>query len=210
MARLIGVIGVLALLLLFSISAECAAKALSREQVDQQWEAFLREENYWAIQFLNPKLEAPTLDRATDDRTIHVSDAREGLLWGFFGLSDGGGWQIEGRLEDEVRTDQGILHLYSKATTKWFPGFWWILMPWYDLDKWPQWEFRLVLRNPGDRRKIRVLKSVQVPPQEVIHPNPRGLRTPRGSLQYDRARRLAIMEILGVHHPVRLEVPEGF
>lgn len=187
---------------------QAAAKSLSREEAEALWDNLVIAERYVALSF-DVRAGSNPREYHTKENILQVQDLREGFLWGFWGMSGGGGWDIEGRLEQKVETDQLVLQLYSKATRKWHPSFWWFWMSGYDPEKWPQWEFRLILRNLSDRRQIRMLKSVQLPPQEVLHPNPVGQRTPQGSLQYDRARRVAIIEILGVHHPVRLEVPVG-
>jgi hypothetical protein len=199
-------IGILALMVFCLMAVQATAKSLSREEAEALWEDLLVAERYVELTFYSRSGSTPGEYRS-QEKTLHVHDSREGFLWGLFGLSGGGGWDIEGRLEQESETNLGLLQLYSKGTRKWHPSFWWIWMAGYDPEKWPQWEFRLILRNPVDRRQIRVLKSVEVSPQDVIHPNPVGQRTPRGSVQYDKARRMAIVEILGVHHPIRLEVP---
>lgn len=195
-----------------------AANLLSRDEIDSAWEEMLRMERYESVFYGNPKYSAPTSQMKTDDQSIEVVEARKGYLWGFFGLSDGGGWRVEGRLESEVRTGSRLLQLYSKATSKWFPGFAFFWMPGYDLGKYPIWEFRLVLRNPDNRQDIKVLKSISVPTPEVLrrsqmraHPDdpscPRGQRCPRGEVEYDAVKGVAVVRILGISHPISVEVP---
>jgi hypothetical protein len=170
----------------------------------------LREERYEVVEFLNPQSSTPT------SRFVSDSKGREGYLWGLFGLSDGGGWAIRGQLEAEIPIEQGVLQLYSKETIRWRPGFAFIWMPGYDPKKYPIREIRLVFRDRVRRQEIRPLKSVSVSPEEVLRTeNPDGTsvkeligqRIPRGELQYDKARRVAIMKILGLHNPITLEVP---
>jgi hypothetical protein len=191
------------------------AKTLSLEEVGALWEQLLRDERYEAIQLFRSESSSPTLYKFKDKR-ITVQEARGGYLWGLFGLSDGGGWEIDGRLEAEVPIEAGLLQLYSKATSKWRPGFAFIWMPGYDPNKYPIREFRLILRHPIRRKEIRPLKSISVSPEEVLSTeNPDGTsakellgqRIPRGELQYDKARRVAVMKILGLHNPITLEVP---
>jgi hypothetical protein len=192
------------------------AKTLSREEVEELWERLLSQERYEVLEFLNPQSSTPTSRFATDNKIIKVMEGREGYLWGLFGLSDGGGWAIRGQLEAEIPIDGGLLQLYSKETSKWRPGFAFIWMPGYDPKKYPIREFRLIFRDPVRRQEIRPLKSVSVSPEEVLPTeNPDGTsvkellgqRIPRGELQYDKARQVAIMKILGLHNPITLEVP---
>ena len=190
------------------ITQEVSAKTLSKEEVEALWDSFLRQETY-----------SPITD--PNDKRITASEKREGYLWGFFGLSDGGGWDIEGHLEAEVSIQEGLLQLYSRGSTKWSPGFMVppiaAIEPRYDHDKYPMWEFCLILRNPIHRQKIQMLKSVPVPTQEVLHqpqfrfkpedPScPLGYRCPRGELSYDAKRKAAVIKIVGVLHPFSVEV----
>lgn len=151
-----------------------------------------------------------------NEKVIIAMEQGEGYLWGFFGLSDGGGWRIWGRLEAEVPIQEGLLQLYSRGATKWSPGFM-LIEPRYDRKKYPIWEFRLILRDPVHRQEVQTLKSVPVPAQEVLqHPQfrfnpddprcPLGHRCPRGELQYKETRKMAIVKILGILHPFSVEV----
>jgi len=188
---------------------------LSKAEVDALWEQLLLEERYEALQYFY-RSSQPSVFRSPD-RELLVQETREGLLWGLFGeLGTGGGWKVSGRLEAEAPSPSGVLQLYSKATSKWFPGFAFVWMPGYGEEKYPTWEFRLVLRNPNDRRQVRKIKSVEFGPGDVL---PRinedgspvreriGQRVPRGELTYDNARGLAIVRILGLRSPIHLEVP---
>lgn len=201
------------------VADSSAAKTLSREEVDIIWEDLLRDERYEAVEFSTLESETPTIfkfrDEGFKDKAIVVSEGREGYFWDFFGLSGGGGWTVEGRLEAEVPTKQGILQLYSKSTAKWSPGFLFIWMPGYDPKQYPQWEFRLILRDALKRRQIRPLKSVFLSPGDVLPTFDEkghsikelvGQRIPRGELRYDAARQVAVIQILGVHHPISIEV----
>lgn len=191
------------------------AETLSREDVEEFWERLLREERYEVVEFLNPRSSIPTSRLESDNKTMKVMEGRGGYLW-LFGLSDGGGWAIRGRLESEISIEQGVLQLYSKETSKWRPGLAFIWMPGYNPKKYPVREFRLILRDSVRRQEIRPLKSLSVLPEEVLATgNPDGTsvtellgqRIPRGELQYDKARRAAIMRILGLRNPTTLEVP---
>lgn len=200
-----------------------SAKTLSKEEVEATWETLLRKEEYRIIEYLNRKYLKPTTDMLSNDKTIIVREGREGFLWGFFGLSEGGGWGIEGRLEAEVNIGKSILQLYSKKTTRWSPGFMFppieAIEPTYDREKYPILEFRLILRDPDDRHKIQILKSIPVQATEVLQHLqsqkfnqddplcPLGKHCPRGELQYDASRGVAIIQILGVRDPFNVEVP---
>ncbi len=192
------------------------AEVLSREEVDGLWEQLLREERYEAIQYLNRRYSTPTTHSPTRDKRIVVTEGREGYLGGFFGLSEGGGWDIRGQLEAEIPIEQAILQLYSKETIQWLPGFAFFWMADYDTKKYPIREFRLLLRHPIRRQEIRTLKSIPVAPGEVLPTqNPDGTsvkeligqRIPRGEVQYDEARQVGVVQILGLHKPITVEVP---
>ncbi len=192
------------------------AEVLSREEVDALWEQLLREERYEGIMF-HERSSSPTASYLTRERWIIVQETREGYLSGLLGeLGAGGGWRIRGQLEAEISIEGAVLQLYSKETSKWSPGFAFFWMPGYDPDKYPLREFRLLFRHPVRRQEIRTLKSVHVAPGEVLPTqNPDGTsvkellgqRIPRGELRYDPARRVAIMQILGLDKPITLEVP---
>ena len=208
---------VLASGLVFVLMAESSvAKTLSKDDVDTIWEQLLQQEQYRAIEYLNRKYSNPTSDFPTDDKSIVVQEGREGYLWGFFGLSEGGGWTMEGRLEAELPIKEGLLQLYSKATIKWSPGFAFIWMSGYDPQQYPQWEFRLIQRDAVNRQQVHTLKSVFLQPGDVLPTFDEkghsikelvGQRVPRGELRYDQTRNVTVIQILGVHHPVSVEVP---
>jgi hypothetical protein len=89
-------------------------------------------------------------------------------------------------------------------------------MPGYNDKKYPIWEFRLVLRNPNDRRQVRKIKSIEFGPSNVIPAfnedgspvkERRGQRFPRGELTYDQVRGVAIVSVLGLRAPMTVEVP---
>ena len=201
-----------ALVVLSPTPATAQGGTLSKAEVDALWEQLLVEERYVAIQyFYQPPYPNVYPSRR---RELWVQEAREGLLWGLFGT--GGGWKISGELEAEAPSPAGILQLYSKASSKWSPGFAFVWMPGYDDTKYPTWEFRLVLRNPNDRREVRKIKSIEFGPGDVIPEFNKdgspvkerlGQRVPRGELTYDNARGLAIVRILGLRSPISLEVP---
>jgi hypothetical protein len=86
----------------------------------------------------------------------------------------------------------------------------------YDPKKYPTWEFRLVLRDPNDRRQVRKIKSIEFGPGDVAPTENAdgtavkefiGQRVPRGELAYDQARGLAIVRVLGLRSPISVEVP---
>jgi len=86
----------------------------------------------------------------------------------------------------------------------------------YDREKYPMWEFRLIVRDPNRRQDLRALKSVFVSPKDVLPRwNPDGspikelvgVRAPRGEVEYDAARGVATMRVLGLHNPLTFEVP---
>lgn len=186
------------------------AKTISKEDIETLWDNLLFKEEYYPI-------------TGPNDKRIIARETGEGYLWGFFGLSTGGGWHIEGHLEEEVPIQEGLLQLYSKGATKWSPGFMFppigAIEPRYDREKYPIWEFLLVLRDPDDRRRIQILKSIPVQTTEVLQPLesqkfnqddplcPLGKQCPRGELQYDASRGVAIIQILGVRDPFNVEIP---
>jgi hypothetical protein len=194
--------------------AHAQGKTLSKAEVDTLWEQLLVEERYVALQyFYQPPYPNVYPSRS---REFLVQEAREGLLWGIFGsLGTGGGWRVSGQLEAEAPSPSGILQLYSKASSKWSPGFALVWMPGYDDKKYPTWEFRLVLRNPNDRRQVRKIKSIEFGARDVIPEfnedgspvkERRGQRFPRGELAYDQ-RGVAIVRVLGLRVPITSEVP---
>src|SRR5262245_55968704 len=206
-----------ALVCLCQSPAATQGGTLSRADVEALWEQLLVEERYEAIQYFYRPSE-PKIFRFPDShRELVVQEAREGLLWGLLdGLGTGGGWEVSGQLEAEASAASGILQLYSKASSKWSPGFAFVWMPGYDGKKYPIWEFRLVLRNPNDRRQVRKLKSVEFGPGDVVPTVNEdgsaikefiGQRVPRGELTYDEARGLAIIRVLGLRSPISVEVP---
>lgn len=191
------------------------AQSRSREEVEDLWERLLREERYEVIEFLSPQSSAPTSRYATDNKVIKVVEGRAGYLWGLFGFSDGGGWAFRGQLEAEINIRKDVLQLYSKETIRWRPGLAFIWMPSYDWKRYPLWEFRLIARHPTRRQHIRVLKSVILSSGDVLptgEPDGTsvkeliGQRIPRGELRYDASRHAAVVQILGLHRPVREEV----
>lgn len=203
------------LVLLCQAPAIARGGTLSKAEVDALWEQLLVEERYVALQFFyQPPYPNVYLSR---NHELVVQEAREGLLWGLFGsLGTGGGWMVSGRLEAEVASPSGILQLYSRASSKSSPGFAFVWMPDYDTKKYPTWEFRLVLRNPNDRRQVRKIKSIEFGPGDVIPEfnedgspvkERRGQRFPRGELTYDQTRGVAIVRVLGLRAAMTLEVP---
>lgn len=208
------------ILLLTALGSSCQAPpaaqggTLSKAEVDALWEQLLVEERYVALQYF---YEPPYPHvYALRNRELVVQEAREGLLWGLFGgLGAGGGWRVSGRLEAEASSPSGMLQFYSKASSKSSPGFATVWMPGYDVKKYPTWEFRLVLRNPNDRRQVRKVKSIEFGPGDVIPEfnedgspvkERRGQRFPRGELAYDQTRGVAIVRVLGLRVPITLEV----
>ena len=206
-----------ALLFLFEIPSGAQGGTLSQVEVNAFWEQLLVEERYEAIWYIERSSQPHVFQFPDSHRELVVQETREGLLWGLFGsLGTGGGWKVSGQLEAEAASPSGILQLYSKASSKWSPGFAFVWMPGYDGKKYPIWEFRLVLRNPNDRRQVRKLKSVEFGPGDVIPEfnedgspvkERRGQRFPRGELTYDQTRGVAIIRVLGLRSPISVEVP---
>jgi hypothetical protein len=206
-----------ALLFLFEIPSVAQGGTLSKIEVDALWEQLLVEERYEAVWYIDRSSQPNTFKFPDSHQELVVQETREGLLWGLFGsLGTGGGWKVSGQLEAEATSPSGILQLYSKASSRWSPGFAFVWMPGYDDKKYPTWEFRLVLRNPNDRRQVRKIKSIEFGPGDVIPEfnedgspvkERRGQRFPRGELMYDQTRRVAIVRILGLRAPITLEVP---
>jgi hypothetical protein len=203
------------LVLFCQAPSDAHSGTLSKAEVDALWERLLLEERYEAIQYFY-RSSVPSVYRSPD-QVLLVQETREGLLWGFFGeLGTGGGWEVSGRLEAEMSSPpSGVLQLYSKAASQWSPGFAFAWMPGYDPKKYPTWEFRLVVRNPNDRRQVRKIKSIEFGPGDVVPTENAdgtsikaliGQRVPRGELAYDQARGLAIVRILGLRAPITLEV----
>lgn len=190
---------------------------LSKAEVNALWEQLLLEERYDAIWYIYRSSQPKVFRYPDPHRELVVQETREGLLWGLFGeLGTGGGWKVAGQLEAEAPSPAGILQLYSKASSKWSPGFAFVWMPGYDDTKYPTWEFRLVLRNPNDRRQVRKIKSIEFGPGDVIPEFNKdgspvkerlGQRIPRGELAYDQARGVAILRVLGLRSPISVEMP---
>jgi len=203
------------LFLLFEIPSSAQGGTLSKVEVNALWEQLLVEERYEAIWYIDRPSQPNVFQFPVSHRELVVQETREGLLWGIFGsLGTGGGWKVSGQLEAEETSPSGILQLYSKASSKWSPGFAFVWMPDYDDKKYPTWEFRLVLRNPNDRRQVRKLKSVEFGPGDVVSTVNNdgsaikefiGQRVPRGELTYDGARGLAIVRVLGLRAPITFE-----
>lgn len=211
------------------LAATVSAEVLSRQEVEAQWESLLRREEYKSISYEirppSPHIYDTAEDYLKEDylknfrNRIEVSEGRGGYLWGIFGLSYGGGWELKGQLEDQVATSEGLLQLFSKAATKWSPGFEPLFIePHYDRQKFPEWQMILILRDTVQREVVRMLNSTPFPPQEVLqhpqykfHPDdppcPLGQRCPRGQLSYDPARKVATIRILGLRSPVTVDVP---
>lgn len=200
------------------------AGVLSRQEIEAQWDALLRREEYKVVTYLTSSPNPHIYDTSAEDseifrNRIEVSEARGGYLWGFFGLSNGGGWRISGQLEDEIATSEGVLQLYSKTASKFSPSFELLFIEsHYDRWKYPEWEMILILRDPVRRETVRTLHSTPFPPQEVLqhpqykfHPDdppcPLGQRCPRGQLSYDPARKVSTIRILGLRSPLTVEVP---
>jgi hypothetical protein len=206
-----------ALLFLFEIPSVAQGGTLSKIEVDALWEQLLVEERYEAIWYIDRSSQPNTFKFPDSHPELVVQETREGLLWGLFGsLGTGGGWKVSGLLEAEATSPSGILQLYSKASSRWSPGFAFVWMPGYDDKKYPTWEFRLVLRNPNDRRQVRKIKSIEFGPGDVIPEfnedgspvkERRGQRFPRGELTYDQTRGIAIVRVMGLRAPMTLEVP---
>jgi hypothetical protein len=190
------------------------ANTLSKEDAEQLWEQLVMDERYEAMFFSSS---SPSVSDFTKERELSVRDARESYMWGLLGaLSGGGGWHIDGHLEAEVAIQDGLLQLYSKATSKWSPGFLIIWEAGYDPKQYPQWEFRLILRDALKRQRIQTLKSVFLSSGDVLPTFDEkghsikelvGQRVPRGELRYDAASQMAVIKILGVHNPMSVEVP---
>ena len=205
------------LFLLFEIPSSAQGGTLSKVEVNALWEQLLVEERYEAIWYIDRPSQPNVFQFPDSHRELVVQETREGLLWGIFGsLGTGGGWKVSGRLEVEETSPSGILQLYSKASSKWSPGFAFVWMPDYDDKKYPTWEFRLVLRNPNDRRQVRKIKSIEFGPGDVIPEfnedgspvkERRGQRFPRGELTYDQTRGVAIVRVQGLRAPISVEVP---
>jgi len=178
---------------------------LTGEEVNAMWEDFLRKEQYRQFGFTQEsKFDAPMLGNR-----IVVGEYRGGYLGGFFGLSEGGGWNIVGGLEDEVAVSQGILQLYVKETVKRSPGldlFFLVIQADYDKKKYPIYEFRLILRNPGNREQVKTLKSINLPKEEVIE-RLYAEKRPRGEIDYDSEKKVAIIRINSIRNPFSVKVP---
>lgn len=199
---------------------DAVAAPLSREEVEQMWEQLLVEERYESI-FYHSRSSTPSVSDFAKEKSLSVRETREGYLWGLLGeLGGGGGWHIDGQLEAEGQTKEGLLQLYSKGVEHWSPGFAFpvlgiIWYPGYDPKQYPQWEFRLILRNAVNRQQIHTLKSLFLQAGDVLPTFDEkghsikelvGQRVPRGELRYDAARHVAVIQILGVHHPISVEV----
>ncbi len=181
------------------------AKILSKNEVNTIWENFLLEEKYWQFGFtLESNFDAPMFGNR-----IIVAEYRGGYLWGLFGLSEGGGTVIAGGLEAEVVTKEGILQLYVKQTVKNSPGldlFFIVFQADYDKKKYPIYEFRLILRNPSNREQVKILKSINLPKEEVIVPLYSEKR-PRGEIDYDAEKKVVVVRIQSIRNPFTVEIP---
>jgi hypothetical protein len=200
---------------------DAVATPLSKEEVEQMWEQLLVKERYESI-FYHSRSSTPSVSDFAKEKSLSVRETREGYLWGLLGeLGGGGGWHIDGQLEAEVQAKEGLLQFYSKGVEHWSPGVVFpvlgiISYPGYDPKHYPIWEFRLILRDAVNRRQIHTLKSIFLQPGDVLptfdekgHPIKElvGQRVPRGEMRYDKARNVAVIQILGVHHPVSIDVP---
>ncbi|NOY84428.1 MAG: hypothetical protein GXO96_06345 [Nitrospirae bacterium] len=190
---------------LLVIPQEGFSKKLSIEEVNTIWENFLRKEQYRQFGFtLESKFDAPMFGNR-----IIVKELRGGYLGGFFGLSEGGGWGIVGGLEAEVTIEEGILQLYVKETVKTSPGldlFFIVIQSGYDKKKYPIYEFRLILRDTREREQIKTLKSINLPKEEVFVPL-YSERRPRGKIDYDPEKKVAVVRIESIRNPFSVEVP---
>jgi len=216
---ILGLVTAVVILITITTTQVVWAKTLSREEAYALWEDLLRQERYQVIEYSDPQKTTPSYIESTNDNRIEVKERRGAYLGGFFGMSNGGGWNLRGYLEAEVPVHEYFLQLYSKATIKWSPGFdLFLIESRYDRKKFPIWEFLLILRNAVHRQEIQILKLVPVPPQEVLqHPQfrfnpndlscPLGQRCPRGELRYDGERKVVVIQILGVRNPFSVEIP---
>ncbi len=153
-------------------------KPMSREEIQQLWDEFVREERYQLIAFLNPKSQEVNESGINSSGGIVIEDRREGYLGGLFGVSRGGGWKIEGRLLAEVPIEGGLWQLYAKRVTQWSASLGKMV------DAVPKdsvsWEFQLISRNPMNQIEVRELKSFALPANAI----PTAV-TPQGLLRYD-------------------------
>lgn len=205
MIRDILVLALLTAGTLCGCASEASKGTLSKQEVEALWETLLQNEEYRAIEYDEQEYAVPTDISMEDESKLVVREGREAYLKGFFGMSGGGGWAVEGRLEAELLLPEGILQLYSKAAKRWLPGLVFIEAR-YDVEKYPEWEFRLILREKEDRKKITTLWSTEFGPDKVIRPNPVGQRHPRGELQYDDAKRMVNVKIVGLYDPITTKV----
>lgn len=190
---------------LLVVPQEGFSKILSIEEVDAIWENFLRKEKYW--QFAVTRYSK--VDATMFGNRIIVSELRGGYLGGLFGLSEGGGSTIAGGLEAEVATAEGILQLYVKQTVKTSPGldlFFIVIQADHDKKKYPIYEFRLILRDTREREQIKTLKSINLPKEEVFVPL-YSERRPRGKIDYDPEKKVAVVRIESIRNPFSVEVP---
>ena len=204
------------LLLAAMDQGNCAAQTLSRDKIDAMWEELLQKEQYRAVQYMNHRYSTPTTDLLlVNEKKIVVQEGREGYLGGLWGLSEGGGLEIRGQLEAEIPIRAGLLQLYSKAIIKWSPGFAFLWMPGYDPKQYPLWEFRLLMRNQTHRQQVQFLKSLTLATGDILPTFYEdgtsvkeliGQRIPRGELRYEESSKTVTIQILGVHHPLAVEV----
>jgi YD repeat-containing protein len=187
-----------------ALSRVSAENPWNRKEIDNAWEQLIRYEQYEIIQFLDRHSANPTTHAQSGSNTLLLEDRREAYGGG---LLKGGGWTISGRLESELPVEGGIWQLYSKAITRWFPGFANLLQPWY---KDRVWEFQLLLRNAVNRQELTQLKSIHVSESDLNEATPTQSmveKVPRGRLLYDEGRGVVTIVILGVKKPLEVEVP---
>jgi YD repeat-containing protein len=172
-------------------------KPMSREEIQQQWNEFVREERYQSIAFLNSKSQEVTESGINPSGGIVIEDRREGYLGGLFGLSRGGGWKIEGGLVAEVPIEGSLWQLYAKRLTQWSASLGQMANA-VPKDS-ASWEFQLLSRNPMNRGEVRELKSFSLPalPTGVI---------PQGLLRYDANQHQVWIVIDGVLAKPHVEV----
>lgn len=186
------------------LAANGCSSASSRDELEALWGELLREERYEIVAF--HRASSKPMVVPTDDQTLVVEDRRGAYLWGLWGVSGGGGWQIRGRLEEELSISNGVIQLYSKSSKKWSPGFL-FYEGGYNTEKYPAWRFLLIFRDGTNRKQIETLWATEVGPEAVVPATQPGERHPSGKLRYDPGERTATVTILGVKDPITAEVP---